>query len=215
MENEVMGIIQSIKTVLDDVMVRMETLEKRQGDIESMIIKEFLDPLKESVDNFNHEEKIAAFKEKCGDKFEPFIEMVKETEGPDYDIYTDLSDSYDAFEENNPGVNKPTEEEFIEASVNLLQAQADKLKAILNADEVEVKSDAEGEIEIVADGEVVADTAEESAEESEATEEPAEEKTKEVIEEKPAEETEDTEDEEDTPEEVAEDYKKLLEEMGK
>lgn len=211
MENELMQIIQSFKTVLDDVMARMETLEKRQGDIESMIIKEFLDPLKESVDNFNHEEKVAAFKEKCGDKFEPYLEMVKETENPDYDIYTDLSDSYDAFEENNPGTPKPSEEEFIDAAVGMLQAQADKLKEILNAEEVEVKSDAEGEVEIIADGEVVVDTAEEPVAE-ETTEEPAEEKVEEVTEEV----TEEAdEDEEDTPEEVAEDYKKLLEEMGK
>lgn len=224
--DEFIGMLQSMKTVLDDVMKRMEVLEKRQGDIESMVIKEFLDPLKESVDTFKHDQKVEAFKEKVGDKFDPYLEMAAQVNGPDYDIYSALSDSYDNFENDNPGATKPTEEEFIAGAVDMLEEQAQALKKALGAEDVEIKTDGET-TEAVVDGEkMTEEEIEEAIEENkeETAEEPATEETSEEVkeessetepEEKTEEEASEEESEEDSPEEVEADYKKLLEEMGK
>lgn len=225
MENELMQIIQSFKTVLDDVMARMEALEKRQGDIEKMIIEEFLDPLKASVDDYNHNAKLEEFKAKVGDKFDPYLKLVEKENGEDFDLYDDVMNAYDSFEEDFPGEEKPTEEEFIDGAVKNLQEKAEELKAILNADEVEVKADAEGEVTLIADGEVVADTTEEPKEETaeETTEEPAEEEKAEdavtepegetVVEGEATEEAGDEEEAEDTPEEIEADLAELEKEM--
>lgn len=219
MENEIFDVIQSMKTVLDDVMKRMETLEKRQGDIESMIVNEFLDPLKKSVDNYNHDLKVEEFKAACGDKFKPFIAMTKQTNGDEYDVYSAMSDAYDSFEEDNPGETKPELDKFIEGCVQMLQDKAEALKEALGAETVETKIDEGGNIETEVDGkpveEVVEEKTEETTEEPATEEEPAEEKATEENSEAEPEGEKAEEVEEDTPEEIEEDYKKLLEEMRK
>lgn len=214
MENEVFEIIQSIRTVIDDVMTRIDAVEKRQSDLENMLFKEILDPLKEQVDGFEYGERLKEFKEKVGDKFDPFIAYAKGVNGEDYDLYKDMLDGYESWEDT-PENPKPSIEDYIEGGVVNIRSEMEKLKETLNADTVEMKVDEDG-VETKADGEVVPEEVvkkiiegEEPAEETETADEEPKAEEEEVSEEVTEEEDEESE------EEIQADLEMLEKEMEK
>lgn len=152
MENEVIEIIQSIRTVIDDVMTRIDAVEKRQLDLEHMLFNEILDPTKAAIDDYEYNERLDDFKEKVGDKFDPYVEYSKSVNGDDYDLYKDMFDGYDNWPEDQ---EKPPVEDYIEAGIENLKSSMEKVKEALGAETVEMKIDENGDVETTADGEEV------------------------------------------------------------
>lgn len=162
MENEVFDILNGYKQALDILLERVEKLEQsvidNKADAESkikelndLLVEEVINPASEARDWAAKEERFDGWLERNGDKFAPYADDYKLIEGDDKDIARDMFDTY----EGMSGEDKPTEEEYVNSTIEKIVAQIDKIKEAFGAKDVEVKTDESGETEIKVDGEKV------------------------------------------------------------
>lgn len=162
MENEVFDILNGYKQALDILLERVEKLEQsvidNKADAESkikelndLLVEEVINPASEARDWAAKEERFDSFLERNGDKFAPYADDYKLIEGDDKDIARDMFDTY----EGMSGEDKPTEEEYVNSTIEKIVAQIDKIKEAFGAKKVEVESTENGETEVKVDGEKV------------------------------------------------------------
>lgn len=162
MENEVFDILNGYKQALDILLERVEKLEQsvidNKADAESkikelndLLVEEVINPASEARDWAAKEERYDGFLERYGDKFAPYADDYKLIEGDDKDIARDMFDTY----EGMSGEDKPTEEEYVNSTIEKIVAQIDKIKEAFGAKDVEVSTDENGETEVKVDGEKV------------------------------------------------------------
>ena len=179
MENEVFDILNGYKQALDILLERVEKLEQsvidnkadaesKIKDLNDLLVEEVINPASEARDWAAKEERYDGFLERYGDKFAPYADDYKLIEGDDKDIARDMFDTY----EGMSGEDKPTEEEYVNSTIEKIVAQIDKIKEAFGAKDVEVKTDENGETEVKVDGEKVdTETVEEVVEGGEGAEE--------------------------------------------
>lgn len=162
MENEVFDILNGYKQALDILLERVEKLEQsvidNKADAESkikelndLLVEEVINPASEARDWAAKEERFDGWLERNGDKFAPYADDYKLIEGDDKDIARDMFDTY----EGMSGEDKPTEEEYVNSTIEKIVAQIDKIKEAFGAKDVEVSTDENGEAEVKVDGEKV------------------------------------------------------------
>lgn len=162
MENEVFDILNGYKQALDILLERVEKLEQsvidNKADAESkikelndLLVEEVINPASEARDWAAKEERFDGWLERNGEKFAPYAEDYKLIEGEDKDIARDMFDTY----EGMSGDDKPTEEEYVNSTIEKIVAQIDKIKEAFGAKKVEVESTENGETEVKVDGEKV------------------------------------------------------------
>lgn len=162
MENEVFDILNGYKQALDILLERVEKLEQsvidNKADAESkikelndLLVEEVINPASEARDWAAKEERFDGWLERNGDKFAPYADDYKLIEGEDKDIARDMFDTY----EGMSGEDKPTEEEYVDSTIEKIVAQIDKIKEAFGAKKVEVESTENGETEVKVDGEKV------------------------------------------------------------
>lgn len=162
MENEVFDILNGYKQALDILLERVEKLEQsvidNKADAESkikelndLLVEEVINPASEARDWAAKEERFDGWLERNGDKFAPYADDYKLIEGDDKDIARDMFDTY----EGMSGEDKPTEEEYVNSTIEKIVAQIDKIKEAFGAKKVEVESTENGETEVKVDGEKV------------------------------------------------------------
>lgn len=197
MDNELWEVLQSFKAAIDMCVERVEQIDKMYEDyrdqtderiheLESTLYDEIINPTQEYIDETNRNARFDDFNSKYGEQLGSYNDALRSLEGEDFDLTKSAFDKYDSYE----GEDKPDEEAFVQALIQEVGSQLDAIKRGLGlpADaDVEIKEE-DGEVEVVADGEVVATEGEETP-----VEEPTEDLSKEVAEEEP----------EDDPEEVA------------
>lgn len=146
MNEEIMEILESYKAALNQI-------ADRQNEIESLLYDEILTPAKEAYDKAQDDAAFADYSKKYGEKLSPFNEQLKVIEG---DENFDLTRrAYDDFK----GTENIDEAEYVDALVEKVTKQLETLKSALGIPsdaEVEVKETPDGEVEVKADGEVVA-----------------------------------------------------------
>ena len=180
-ENEIYEILNSYKQALDVLLTRIESLEqtvidnkadtdKRIKEVSDMLIEDVINPATEAREWAAKEERFDDFMTRNGEKLAPYESDIKLIEGEDYDIARDMFDTY----EGMSGEDKPTEEEYVNSTIEKVVTQIDKIKEAFGVKKVEVKSKENGETEIKLDGEKVDEEVldkvvegEENAEESE------------------------------------------------
>lgn len=162
MENEVFDILNGYKQALDILLERVEKLEQsvidnkadaesKIKDLNDLLVEEVINPASEARDWAAKEERYDGFLERNGDKFAPYADDYKLIEGDDKDIARDMFDTY----EGMSGEDKPTEEEYVNSTIEKIVAQIDKIKEAFGAKKVEVESTENGETKVKVDGEKV------------------------------------------------------------
>ena len=162
MENEVFEILNGYKQALDILLERVEKLEQsaidnkaelegKIKDLNDLVIEDVINPATEARDWAAKEERFDGWMERNGEKFAPYENDIKLIEGDDYDLARSAFDTYEGME----GEDKPTEEEYVNSTIDKVVAQINKIKEAFGAKDVEVKTDESGETEIKVDGEKV------------------------------------------------------------
>lgn len=122
-----------------------------------MIWEDFLGPAEENFKEWDHTTRLGEFKDKYKDSItEELCNKCKEAEGDEsFDLADKVFSDYDAMEGD-----KMPEEEYVASVVASLTEQLNALKETLNAEEVVVETKEDGEVEVKADDEVVAESKE-------------------------------------------------------
>ena len=201
-ENELVEVLQSYKDAIglleekfsafsEEISHVREELQTRIESLEDTVINGIINPAHEAAEQAAYDRDLEDFKGRYSEKVDPYLDKIKAVEGDDFDIYKTAFDGYKEYKDAN-GDKALDEAGYIDELLSGIASQLDKVKELINAEEVEVKKDENGNTEIKADGEVVA-------------KETVEEKTEEIAEEEPLGE----------PAELSEDEMKKLEEEMK
>lgn len=161
-ENEIYEILNSYKQALDILLSRVEQLEQsvidnkaelesKIKDVNDTLVEDVLNPASEARDWAAKEERFDGWLERNGEKFAPYADDYKLVEGEDKDLARDMFDTYEGME----GEDKPTEEEYVDSTIENLVAQINKIKEAFGAKDVEISTDENGEAEVKVDGEEV------------------------------------------------------------
>lgn len=185
---------EEIEALLDRVEALLERADKADAD-------------------YQYGEKLKGWTEKFKDKLDPYVETMKGLNGDEFDLYKESMDEYDR------DYSDIADEDYIVKLIENITSTVDKLRNVLNENNVEVKAD-EDDVKVEAGN----DEAEPAKVEAEAEvdnaepDEKADEKAEADIEQEDAkEDTAETEDDADAPaekteEEELEEFMKELEE---
>lgn len=154
---------------------KLESYKKEVDDLKSYIQDEFVGPAAENYKKLDHDNRLEDFRNKYSKDFEPLLEGIKAEEGEDFDVFDKVFSDYDSNE--NP--DKPEEAEYVASVIATLTEQLDQLKEATGAENIEVKTNEDGETEVKADGEEVA-TAETIEEDEVSSDEEEDEVEKEI-----------------------------------
>lgn len=162
MDNELWDVLQSFKNALDIAFDRLEQMDKMYEDyrdqtderihsVEATLYDEIINPTKDYIAGQERDARFNDFNAKYGEKLGAYNDALRSLEGEDYDLTKSAFDKYDNLEGE-----KPDEEEFVNALVEEVGAQLNKIKEGLGlpADaEIEVKQTEDGETVVEVDGE--------------------------------------------------------------
>ena len=149
---------------------KLESYRKEVDDLKSYINDEFVGPAAENYKRLDHDNRLEDFRKKYSKDFEPLLEGIKKAEGEDFDVFDKVFSDYDSNE--NP--DKPEEAEYVAGVVASLTEQLEQLKEATGAENIEVKTNENGETEVKADGEDLAKAEAVDAETKDETETDAE-----------------------------------------
>lgn len=203
-ENEIYGVLENFKTVIEALENRvseMDTMyhdaqaqnDERFHNIEKTLYDDLLNPVKETLAQQEKEDAIEAYRQKYGGKLDVYNERLRAFEGPDFDL---SREGYEGWQEYEPpeGEEGYTEEEYVDALVQMVEEQLASIKEALGVPEdstIKVEETSDGEAKLSVDDKVI------------------------ETEEAPKSEKEEKLEEEDDEETSKEDLKKLEEEMRK
>lgn len=201
-ENELVEVLQSYKDAIglleekfnafsEEIGHVREELQTRIESLEDTVINGIIKPAHEAAEKAAYDRDLEDFKGRYSEKINPYLDKIKAVEGDDFDIFKTAFDGYKEYKDAN-GDKALDEVGYVDELLAGIASQLDKVKELINAENVEVKQDEDGNTELKADGETVA-------------EETVEEKTEEIAEEEPLGE----------PAELSEDEMKKLEEEMK
>ena len=180
-ENEIYEILNSYKQALDVLLTRIESLEqtvidnkadtdKRIKEVSDTLIEDVINPAAEAREWAAKEERFDDFITRNGEKFAPYESDIKLIEGEDYDLPRKAFETFESMSDEE----RPSEEEYVNSTIEKVVSQIDKIKEAFGAKKVEVENGENGETEIKVDGEKVDEEVveqvvegEENAEESE------------------------------------------------
>ena len=162
-ENEIFDILNGYKQALDILLERVERLEQtvidnkadaesKIKDVNDLLVEEVLNPASEAREWAAKEERYDDWVGRNAEKLEPYAEDYKLIEGDEKDLVRDMFDSFENMPDDG---TKPTEEEYVNSTIDNLVSQINKIREKFGAKDVEVKTDESGETEIKVDGEKV------------------------------------------------------------
>lgn len=147
-------------------------------------IDTILNTVDESEKEFQHKKGVEEFTSRNGEALGKYVDKMKKLNGDDFDLY---SAAYDEYNNDFSDVEEST---YVAQLVSEIDNKIAKLKEALGEDDVEIHSDAEGELEVNShDTEIEADTnADEPAKDEKETEEDSTDEEKSEDEDEPSEE---------------------------
>lgn len=166
-ENELVEVLQSYKDAIglleekfnafsEEIGHVREELQTRIESLEDTVINGIINPAHEAAEQAAYDRDLEDFKGRYSEKVDPYLDKIKAVEGDDFDIYKTAFDGYKEYKDAN-GDKALDEAGYIDELLAGIASQLDKVKELINAEEVEVKQDENGNTEIKADGETVAE----------------------------------------------------------
>lgn len=180
-ETELVEVLQSYKDAIglleekfnafsEEIGHVREELQSRIESLEDTVINGIINPAHEAAEKAAYDRDLEEFKGRYSEKIDPYLDKIKAVEGDDFDIYKTAFDGYKDYKEKN-GENALEEDGYIDELLSGITSQLEKVKELINAENIEVSQDENGNTEIKADGETVAEEVVEKATED-TTEEP-------------------------------------------
>lgn len=180
-ETELVEVLQSYKDAIglleekfnafsEEIGHVREELQARIESLEDTVINGIINPAHEAAEKAAYDRDLEDFKGRYSEKIDPYLDKIKAVEGDDFDIYKTAFDGYKTYKDEN-GEDALEEDGYIDEMLAGITKQLEKVKELINADEVKAEVDEDGNVEIKADGETVAEEVVEKATED-TTEEP-------------------------------------------
>lgn len=166
-ENELVEVLQSYKDAIglleekfnafsEEIGHVREELQARIESLEDTVINGIINPAHEAAEKAAYDRDLEDFKGRYSEKIDPYLDKIKAVEGDDFDIYKTAFDGYKEYKDAN-GDKALDEVGYVDELLSGIASQLDKVKELINAENVEVKQDEDGNTELKADGETVAE----------------------------------------------------------
>lgn len=170
--------------------MELEELESVVMDLKGKI-DNILDTVSNSEKEYNYNKGLEEFKQRNSEALSPYYDKLKKLNGEDFDL------DRAAYDEYNNDFSDVEESTYVAQLVSEIDNKIAKLKEALGEDDVEIHSDAEGELEVNShDTEIEADTnADEPAKDEEPKTETEEDSKEDATDEKSEDEDEPSEEE--------------------
>ena len=176
----------------------IEELEPIVMDLKDKI-DTILNTVDESEKKFQHDKGLKEFTERNGEALGKYADKLKKLNGDDFDI---MSAAFDEYTNDFSDIEEST---YVAQLVSEIDNKINKLKEALGEDDVEIHSNAEGELEVNSHDTEIESTSEESKEAAEEASDEDEDKEEENSEEKA---DEDSEEEDEAEKEFIADLEK-------
>lgn len=166
-ENELVEVLQSYKDAIglleekfnafsEEIGHVREELQARIESLEDTVINGIINPAHEAAEKAAYDRDLEDFKGRYSEKIDPYLDKIKAVEGDDFDIFKTAFDGYREYKDAN-GDKALDEVGYVDELLSGIASQLDKVKELINAENVEVKQDKDGNTELKADGETVAE----------------------------------------------------------
>lgn len=166
-ETELVEVLQSYKDAIglleekfnafsEEIGHVREELQARIESLEDTVINGIINPAHEAAEKAAYDRDLEDFKGRYSEKIDPYLDKIKAVEGDDFDIYKTAFDGYKEYKDAN-GDKALDEVGYVDELLSGIALQLDKVKELINAENVEVKQDEDGNTELKADGETVAE----------------------------------------------------------
>lgn len=166
-ENELVEVLQSYKDAIglleekfnafsEEIGHVREELQARIESLEDTVINGIINPAHEAAEKAAYDRDLEDFKGRYSEKIDPYLDKIKAVEGDDFDIFKTAFDGYREYKDAN-GDKALDEVGYVDELLSGIASQLDKVKELINAENVEVKQDEDGNTELKADGETVAE----------------------------------------------------------
>lgn len=166
-ENELVEVLQSYKDAIglleekfnafsEEIGHVREELQARIESLEDTVINGIINPAHEAAEKAAYDRDLEDFKGRYSEKIDPYLDKIKAVEGDDFDIFKTAFDGYKEYKDAN-GDKALDEVGYVDELLSGIASQLDKVKELINAENVEVKQDKDGNTELKADGETVAE----------------------------------------------------------
>lgn len=166
-ETELVEVLQSYKDAIglleekfnafsEEIGHVREELQARIESLEDTVINGIINPAHEAAEKAAYDRDLEDFKGRYSEKIGPYLDKIKAVEGDDFDIYKTAFDGYKEYKDAN-GDRALDEVGYVDELLSGIASQLDKVKELINAENVEVKQDEDGNTELKADGETVAE----------------------------------------------------------
>lgn len=161
-EGELMQVLTGFKTVINELVEKVDSLtaqmnehkatyDDRINSLEKTLFEDILNPAKEAMEAAEKDERFGEFEGRYSEKFSPLMDDVKKIEGEDFNLLRNAFDEYDALEE------KPDEGEYMDKVFEKVLSQVNEIREKYGAEKIEIKAEADGDVEVKADGKDVTD----------------------------------------------------------
>jgi hypothetical protein len=181
-ETELVEVLQSYKDAIglleekfnafsEEIGHVREELQARIESLEDTVINGIINPAHEAAEKAAYDRDLEDFKGRYSEKIDPYLDKIKAVEGDDFDIFKTAFDGYKEYKDAN-GDKALDEVGYVDELLSGIASQLDKVKELINAENVEVKQDEDGNTELKADGETVAEEGEKTETPEDTTEEP-------------------------------------------
>lgn len=166
-ETELVEVLQSYKDAIglleekfnafsEEIGHVREELQARIESLEDTVINGIINPAHEAAEKAAYDRDLEDFKGRYSEKIGPYLDKIKAVEGDDFDIFKTAFDGYKEYKDAN-GDRALDEVGYVDELLSGIASQLDKVKELINAENVEVKQDEDGNTELKADGETVAE----------------------------------------------------------
>lgn len=166
-ETELVEVLQSYKDAIglleekfnafsEEIGHVREELQARIESLEDTVVNGIINPAHEAAEKAAYDRDLEDFKGRYSEKIDPYLDKIKAVEGDDFDIYKTAFDGYKEYKDAN-GDKALDEVGYVDELLSGIASQLDKVKELINAENVEVKQDEDGNTELKADGETVAE----------------------------------------------------------
>ena len=166
-ETELVEVLQSYKDAIglleekfnafsEEIGHVREELQARIESLEDTVINGIINPAHEAAEKAAYDRDLEDFKGRYSEKIDPYLDKIKAVEGDDFDIFKTAFDGYKEYKDAN-GEKALDEVGYVDELLSGIASQLDKVKELINAENVEVKQDEDGNTELKADGKTVAE----------------------------------------------------------
>lgn len=165
-ENELIEVLQSYKDAIQLLEEKLnsfseemnhvrEEMQTKLDSLENTVIHEILEPAVEASNKAAYDRDLEDYKGRYSEKVNPYLDRIKAVEDEDFDFWKNTYDGWKDYEADK-GESALNEEEYLDSVLNKVKNQLEAIKDAMDASEIEMKVDGDGNAQLDVDGETVA-----------------------------------------------------------